>query len=619
MAILALTELIDRRAGNADVTRQVDSIRRCIQRGKAVTDEILSGRGLRTAHMGVIDVRGWMREAVDDLASVLPPNIRLELRVPDDDLFLVGDEQRLGQVLTNLVFNARDAMPQGGTLVISCEACASWQKLRFSVSSPDRYLHLKVRDTGTGIPQATLHRIFDARFTTKPDGNGIGLSLAREVVQQHDGQIFAESTLGEGTVLHVFLPLASKPTSECAASAPQPRVERTTSRTGLPAPESQVVLLVDDDLMVTEALAVGLEREGRTIISCNDFESAQIMVERWTPSHIVTDVHLSGPFKFEGLDLIRYASQHSPLSRLILMTGEAPDSLQMEASERGAVAFLQKPFELSELDTILDLVSSAPSTVTGGSAGIFVMPSFDAIVSSDSLAPLFQPIVRLDSDHRPVGYEALARYRSNPLLQDPRVLFDYAARKGRIADLELACMSRSLVAARQLPAEAVLFINIHPAVLRSEEVRSLIAREGTSFGTDRIVLELTEQASLPQDPAIFEDIDRLRAIGIRFAFDDVGVAYSHLTFIDRVKPSFLKIGQDFGKGFERNAGRTNMIVTLLGVAKDFGCAVILEGIENGSTAAAARELGVQYGQGFFFAQPAEISEFAGRSSDPYCC
>src|SRR5580765_4866483 len=124
-----------------------------------------------------------------------------------------------------------------------------------------------------------------------------------------------------------------------------------------PPQESQLVVILDDDLNITEALAYGLEREGRTVVTCNDLESAQMVVERLKPSHVVSDVRLSGPFGFEGLDFIRYVGKHSPATRVVLMTGDAPDALQLEASERGAVGFLQKPFDVADLDRAIDLLS----------------------------------------------------------------------------------------------------------------------------------------------------------------------------------------------------------------------------------------------------------------------
>ncbi len=87
--------------------------------------------------------------------------------------------------------------------------------------------------------------------------------------------------------------------------------------------ESQLVIILDDDTVITAVLAEGLEREGRTIITCNDLESAQMVVERMKPSHVISDVRLSGPFSLEGLDFIRFVRQHSPQTRVLLMTGQS--------------------------------------------------------------------------------------------------------------------------------------------------------------------------------------------------------------------------------------------------------------------------------------------------------
>src|SRR3954463_12870028 len=108
--------------------------------------------------------------------------------------------------------------------------------------------------------------------------------------------------------------------------------------------EPQLILLLDDDVIITDGLAAGLERRGRSMITCNDVESAELVVERMRPSHIIADIRLSGPFRYEGLDFVRFAKRVVPESRVILISGDGADALQLEASERGAVAFLQKPF-----------------------------------------------------------------------------------------------------------------------------------------------------------------------------------------------------------------------------------------------------------------------------------
>ena len=371
------------------------------------------------------------------------------------------------------------------------------------------------------------------------------------------------------------------------------------------------VLVVDDDQMITEALAAGLERANRTVITCNDLESAQLVVERVSPSLIVTDVRLSGPFGFEGLDFIRYAKRFAPLSRIILMTGDAPEALQLEASERGAVAFLQKPFSVASLDSMIDLMSSTEFD-TPQSARIIRIPILDEILTSEALHPVFQPIVRLDHSWKTMGFEALARYRSDSPLRNPEVLFQYASRKKRVCDLELACVARSLSAGTALAELGPLFLNIHPDVFETGEILSKVVQEEAQKAgvpLSRVVLEITEQGSLSDDPQVLATVEQLQSRGVRFAFDDVGVAYSHLPFIDKIRPAFLKISQHFGTAFETDSTKTKIVRNLLSLSRDFGCDLILEGIEHESTAEAAADMGIKYGQGYYFARPADASAF----------
>jgi len=377
--------------------------------------------------------------------------------------------------------------------------------------------------------------------------------------------------------------------------------------------ESQLVVILDDDPVVTEGLALGLERDDRTIITCNDLESAEVIVERMHPSHIVADVRLSGAFAYEGLDFIHFAKKHAPEARVILISGDAPDALQNEASERGAVAFLEKPFELAELDATIDMLLCSAASARSGFDRVIRMPILDDILHSEALRPQFQPIVRLGAEHAVFGYESLTRFRTESPLRDPQVLFKYADRKRRVVELELACMAHALHDGAHLTKKALLFVNVHPNVFASgSSFRDTIVSQAKHAGVDldRVVLEITEQGSLSQTPAVVKSFTDLRALGIRFAFDDVGAAYSHLPLMDAVRPSFLKVSQEFGTGFEKDPTRTKIVANLLSLANDFACDLILEGIEDEATAAMAGYLGVPLGQGYLFGRPADTSEFA---------
>ena len=375
-------------------------------------------------------------------------------------------------------------------------------------------------------------------------------------------------------------------------------------------PGHQIVLIVDDEVLVTEGLAAGLTRTGRTLITCNDLEGSELIVQWLKPSHVVTDVRLTGGFAYEGLDFIRFVKRHSADTRIILMTGDAPDALQLEASERGAVGFLQKPFDISELDAILNLM--APErTGSPDWPDVIRVPLLDQVLEGNLLWSAFQPIVSLGSDQI-VGFEALARCRSESPLRNPETLFRYAARKERLFELEMACIRNSLRAGAVLTSYGPLFLNIHPAVFASgKKMLDVLLAAAKEFGIEanRLVMEITEQASLTDELKSLETIAAFKSAGVRFAFDDVGVAYSHLPFIGRVGPAFLKISQHFGTDFETDATKMKIVRNLLQLSKEFDCELILEGIETEATANAAAAIGIRFGQGYYFARPAEAASF----------
>lgn len=363
--------------------------------------------------------------------------------------------------------------------------------------------------------------------------------------------------------------------------------------------------------MITEALGIGLEREGRTVITCNDIESAELIVGRMRPSHIVTDMRLSGPFAFEGLDFIRFVKRHAPESRIILISGDASAALQGEASKRGAAAFLQKPFDIADLDAALDVYSAPPLFGTGGLGPLVRVPPLDDILASEALRPQFQPIVTLDGRRTVVGCESLARFRSESPMRNPELLFEYAERKWRVSDLELACIGKTLQAGAGIAAAGAIFINVHPRVFASgPALRDTLVSAAQAVGVSlhQIVIEITEQAPL-SDTAALETIDELRQLGIRFAFDDFGIAYSHLQHIGRIQPTFIKISQHFGTDFETDPTRTKIIQNISLLARDFDCTLILQGIEQQRTADAAAEMGIPLGQGYLFGHPADASIF----------
>ncbi len=362
---------------------------------------------------------------------------------------------------------------------------------------------------------------------------------------------------------------------------------------------TQTVLVIDDEVAVADGIASALACPGRTIFVCSDAEAAEVLLESLSPALIVCDVRLTGSFRFEGLDFLDHVARRAASAAVVLMSGLVSAELRAEAERRGARAVLEKPFDLHSIEEFLE------PCVAGDGGEVVRIPTLDAMIGSEAFRPKFQPIVDLQRGGA-LGFESLARPVTTSPFSNPELLFAYAARKIRVADLEFACIRRTFETAPDPGEKRLLFMNLHPAALaESDRLFDLLQQQSAAHGMplDRVVLELTEQNHLPNTTRIHEAIDRLRTLGVRFAFDDVGMAYSHLPLIDRIRPAFLKVSQHFGTAFELDSARSKLVSNLLSLARDFDASLILEGIESAETGEAARALGIPCGQGYFYARP----------------
>ncbi len=362
----------------------------------------------------------------------------------------------------------------------------------------------------------------------------------------------------------------------------------------------ETVLIVDDDVDVGLALAAGLEREGRDIVLCRDAESAEIVISARNIAFIVADVRLSGPFRYDGLELLEYARRHAPGAGVIAISGSGAAGLDQAVRERGAT-FLEKPFDIDTLELLI-----TPRIDSRTESSLTIVPTLDEILSAAAIVPSFQPIVSLGAQHAIKGFEALARVPSAPIVESPLALFRYAERKGRLLDVGLACVRRAIELGASLPETADLFINVDARLFNDASLWNVVADISRSSGVAlrRLVLELTEQYPFEASESSLSQVARMREHGIRFAFDDVGVAYAHLPLIGQIRPAYLKISQQFGTGFESDPVLVKIVRNILGLAADFDCAVILEGIESAETAASAFSWGIEFGQGYLFGRPA---------------
>lgn len=380
----------------------------------------------------------------------------------------------------------------------------------------------------------------------------------------------------------------------------------TDAAAGAPA---QTLLIIDDDPDICSALAEALSERGRHLIVCRDLESVQIVLQLFPITHVLTDIKLTGPFRFEGLDIIDLVKRNPQSISVVVMTGHATDDLRAEARARGAEAVLQKPCSLE------DILQFVPPPDGDGESVLTVMPLIDEILGGGMLAALFQPLVWMEKPRHAVGFEALTRLRTDSPLANPELLFQYALSKGRIVDLELMAAANSLMTGRELSRIGFLSINVHPALFSDVDrfCDAIInAAADAEVPASRLIVEITEQGPLPELPRVEAASAILRSHGVRFAFDDVGSAYSHMPSMAAVRPSYLKISQHFGTACETNSAHRKIIENVQALAVSFSSEVVLEGIETAQTVAFARANGIRFGQGYYYSPPAEAAGLVAR-------
>src|SRR5687768_17589023 len=330
--------------------------------------------------------------------------------------------------------------------------------------------------------------------------------------------------------------------------------------------QRDTLLILDDQPDITEAIANLLECEGRTIITSSETEVAELVARRVPVTTMISDIRFSTRFAYEGLEVIDTIRKCSPDSRILMISADRTEELEAEARRRGAVAFLEKPFDSAEL---LRIVGQSESK--DGGTDRYSVPSFSEIVESANLIPFFQPIVTL-GDESPYGFESLARFRGDIPFLDCDFLFEYALRKGRLPELDLACLRRTLRYGAPLARRAKLFINVHPQVFSdcSRLASTLISEARDSdVPLENVVLEITEQEKLTDVDGAVACIESLRPYGVQFALDDVGAAYSHLDLIDRIKPTYLKVSHHFGGQMHHDSSKRKIVRNIVSLAGEF--------------------------------------------------
>ncbi len=338
-------ELLELRLGDDPAARRlVEQLERATQRGAGLVHQLLAYIRGAQGKQAAIAVAPLVDEVGSLLRSTLPPTIRLALEVEDGLGAVRGDPTQLHQVVMNLAVNARDAMPNGGTLRIAAGAHAAegGPAVRISVS-----------DTGPGIPPEMLREVFEPFFTTKAEGTGLGLTTVMDIVREHGGTVTVESAGGAGARFDVLLPASDE---AALPEAPAAGAEADEAPRG----RGELVLVVDDEAAARAAASAVLRAHGyRTATAEHGAAALEAYREHGGAVRVVlTDMMMP---VMGGPELARSLAALAPDLPVIGMSG-LPDHGGTNEGRADLARFLGKPFRArSLLEAVAAALAAAPA------------------------------------------------------------------------------------------------------------------------------------------------------------------------------------------------------------------------------------------------------------------
>jgi two-component system, cell cycle sensor histidine kinase and response regulator CckA len=339
-AISGYCQLLSERRLHAAALGDLAEIRIAVDRAAALTHQLLAFSRRQVMAPQVVNLNQIVFNMAPMLRRLIEEHIHFDFRLAEDVTAVNVDPNQIEQVLMNLAVNARDAMPQGGTLTVETANRtfdAGYVQTHLDVR-PGPHVMLTVSDTGEGIPREIQNRLFEPFFTTKAKGHGTGLGLATVygIVKQSGGHIAVESEPGSGAAFRLYFPCAPDP--EPVQEVVIPRNRRRTDLKG-----TETILVVEDDPRLRALDERILKRYGYDVLvaaSAND--ALRICTEHSGPIHaVLTDVVMPGG---SGRTIGDWITEHKPTTKVVYMSGYTDDVILHHGILESSVQFLQKPF-----------------------------------------------------------------------------------------------------------------------------------------------------------------------------------------------------------------------------------------------------------------------------------
>jgi PAS domain S-box-containing protein len=328
-----------------DAAAMISLIEENARRGCSIVKQVLTfARGIEGEHV-TINPRHLIDEMADIARKTFPKSIDVRQHYPERPWPINGDPTQLHQVLLNLCVNARDAMANGGSLVLDLENFNVDENYAAMTpgAKPGPHVILRVSDTGAGMPRAMIDKIFDPFFTTKEvgKGTGLGLSTVSGIVKSHGGFIFVSSDQGRGTTFNLFLPAVETDIALSEKESP-PIINGN----------GELVLLVDDEINVRRVTKMTLEKYNYRVLEASDPPEALAIFAQQMNSVDFVLTAIVMPY-MDGIALIRVLKKMQPNMIFIVSTEQENEPRLAELKELGVRNFLIKPFDTRQLLTTL--------------------------------------------------------------------------------------------------------------------------------------------------------------------------------------------------------------------------------------------------------------------------
>lgn len=317
------------------------------RRGAELVKQVVSfARGVK-GDRTLVQVRHIISEIKQIATETFPKSIEFHIDVVQDLWMVCGDVTQLHQVLMNLCVNARDALPDGGTLsILAKNVFLTEQTARMNIDAkPGAYIVITISDTGIGIPSEILDRIFEPFFTTKElgKGTGLGLSTVIGIVKSHGGFVSVSSRLGQGTEFDVYLP------------ALEEAISVSIEDSEMPKGQGELILVVDDEVAIRQITQTTLETYAYRVLTANDGIDALALYAQNQDEISVVLIDMMMPV-MDGLTTIRTLRKIKPQVKIVAVSGLVSNDKLTQARRLGVQTFLYKPYTTKELLKTLDEV-----------------------------------------------------------------------------------------------------------------------------------------------------------------------------------------------------------------------------------------------------------------------